>query len=369
MPAMDGLEIAHRRLHNQRLSGHPAADPVAVVRHLGAVQAQEYAIAKWSIGQRTTGVHDRDVQAAIDSGAIVRTHALRPTWHFLAAEDVGWIQALTGPRVLTTVGHYYRQAGLDDPALIARSTKAIVAALRGGNHLTRTELGAALAAAGVEATGMALGLIVSRAELEGLIGNGVMRGKQHTYALLEERIDNPQSYTPEEALAELTRRYFISHGPATIKDFVWWSSLTVAQIRKGLSLVGSGLESETVDGRTYWFAPGDPPPRDRSPSVHVLQPYDEYGVAYTESRPVLNLAGLDLQLPNSNTIGYLYTIDSQLAGSWRRIVARDGITVEMSPVLKLTVAKRKAVEAAFRRYAEFANVPVTLRWPAATPVG
>ena len=369
MRGMDGLEIAHRRLHNQRLAGPPAADPVAVVRHLGAVQAQEYAIAKWSVGQRTTGVHDRDVQALIDSGAIVRTHALRPTWHFVAAEDVGWIQALTGPRVLTTIGHYFRQAGLDDTELIARSTKAIVAALRGGNHLTRAELGAALAAGGVEATGMSLGFIVSRAELEGLIGNGVMRGKQHTYALLEERIANPRTYTHDEALAELTRRYFTSHGPATIKDFVWWSSLTVAQIRKGLSLVGSGLVSETVDGRQYWFAPGDPPPRDRSPSVHVLQTYDECGVAYTESRPVLNLAGLDLQLPNNNTLAHLYTMDSQVAGWWRRVVERDGIVAEMSPVVKLTVAKRKAVEAAFRRYAEFANVPVTVKWPVATPAG
>jgi Winged helix DNA-binding domain len=369
MRAMDGLEIAHRRLHNQRLSGPPAADPVDVVRHLGAVQAQEYAVAKWSVGQRTAGAQDRDVQALIDSGAIVRTHALRPTWHFVAAEDVGWIQALTGPRVLTTMGHYYRQAGLDDAELIARSTTAIVAALRGGNHLTRTELGTALAAGGVEATGTPLGFIVMRAEVDGLIGNGVMRGKQHTYALLEERVENPQTYTHEEALAELTRRYFTSHGPATIKDFVWWSSLTVAQIRKGLSLVGSALVSETVDGRQYWFAPGDPPPRDRSLSVHVLQTYDEYGVAYTESRPVLNLARLDLQLPNNNTLAHLYTVDSQAAGWWRRIVERDGIVADMSPVLKLTVAKRKAVEAAFRRYAAFANVPVTVKWPVATPTG
>jgi hypothetical protein len=144
---MDAMEIAHRRLHNQRLSGPPADDPVAVVRELGAVQSQEYAIAKWSLGQRCQGVDDRTVQHAIDSGAIVRTHALRPTWHFVAAEDVGWIQALTGPRVLGTIGTYFRQAGLDDPDLVAKASKSIVDALRGGNHLTRTELGAALAPA------------------------------------------------------------------------------------------------------------------------------------------------------------------------------------------------------------------------------
>jgi hypothetical protein len=361
---MDALEIAHRRLHNQRLSGPRAADPVAVVRELGAVQSQEYAIAKWSVGQRCTDVDDRVVQQAIDSGAIVRTHALRPTWHFVAAEDIGWIQALTGPRVLGTMGPYLRRYGLDDPELTAKVNRSIVDALRGGNHLTRNELGVALAAGGVEATGLQLGFITGRAELDGLIGNGAMRGKQHTYALLSERVSDPVVYEPDEALAELTRRYFTSHGPATVKDFSWWSSLTLTQIRRGLTLVGSDLTSETVDGRTYWFAPADPPVRDPPPSVHVLQTYDEYGVAYTESRLVNNVAGVDLRLPLSNSLAQVFTVDSQFAGSWRRIVAKDGITAEMSPAVRLNAIKRQAIEAAFQRYADFAGVPVTLVWPA-----
>src|SRR5262245_19431189 len=151
---MDAMEIAHRRLHNQRLSGPPAADPASVVRELGAVQSQEYAIAKWSLGQRCTGGDDRAVQWAVGAAAIRRTHALRPTWHFVAREDIGWIQALTGPRVLGTMGPYLRRDGLDDPDLSAKVNKSIVDALRGGNHLTRKELGIALAMGGIEATGM-----------------------------------------------------------------------------------------------------------------------------------------------------------------------------------------------------------------------
>src|SRR5262245_21319948 len=110
---MDGLEIARRRLDAQRLTGPSWPDPLAVVRGLGAVQAQEFTVAKWSIGQRCVGADDASVQRLIDDGQIVRTHALRPTWHFVAAQDLGWLQALTGPRVHIINGPYYRAHGLD----------------------------------------------------------------------------------------------------------------------------------------------------------------------------------------------------------------------------------------------------------------
>src|SRR5262249_14087154 len=136
---MDGREIAHRRLHAHRLIGPPLADPVAAVRHYGAVQAQEYAIAKWGVAQRTPGAGDAAIQRLLDDGAILRTHALRPTWHFVAAEDIAWIQALTGPRVHVFNGYYNRMHGIDAETA-AHTNKLITDALRGGNHLTRKEL-------------------------------------------------------------------------------------------------------------------------------------------------------------------------------------------------------------------------------------
>lgn len=361
---MDGLEIAHRRLHNQALSGPPLADPVAVVRRLGALQAQEYAIAKWSVGQRCAGAHDRDVQRLIDSGAIIRTHVLRPTWHFVAAEDIGWMLALTGSRVLATMASYLRQAGVGDPAFLARARQSMVEVLGGGNHLTRRELGDALAADGIDLAGVNIGFLTLHAELTGLIANGAMRGKQQTYALLSERVGRPRELSPDEALVELTRRYFTSHGPATVKDFSWWSSLTLTQIRRGLSLLDGELVAQTVDGLEYWFAPADPPVRDRSPTAHVLQSYDECGVGYTQSRGVLNLAGTDLHLPNNNTLAHVFTVDSQLAGWWRRIAEKDAIVAELVPVVRISAPKRKAIDASFQRYAEFAGIPVRVRWPA-----
>jgi Winged helix DNA-binding domain len=359
---MDGQEIAHRRLHGQRLSAAPAVRPEAVVAHLGAVQAQEYALAKWSIGQRTSGCDDAAVQQAIDEGRILRTHALRPTWHFVAATDILWLQALTGPRVHAGNGPYYRMHGLDLEQ-VARTNKAITEVLRGGNHLTRKELADALAKVGVEAAGNKLAYVVMRAELDGLIANGVMRGKQHTYALISERAPHAVTMDPDEALAELTRRYFTSHGPATIKDFSWWSSLTAAQIKRGLELVGSALVSETVDRHTFWFAPSASPPRDRPPTVHVLQGYDEYLVAYTESRRMANVAGHEVTVPNENALIHPIVLDSQLVGLWRRVVNRTGIVAEVTPATTLTAAQRRAVDAAFARYADFAGVPVSVQWP------
>jgi hypothetical protein len=358
---MDGLEIAHRRLHNQHLSVAPLADPVAVVGHFGAMQAQEYAVAKWSVAQRTSGFDDVAMQRAVDDGAILRTHALRPTWHFVAAADIGWIQALTAPRVHALNAYYYRLHGMDDD-LAAKTNNVLTEALRGGNHLTRKELAEALGKTGIEATGNRLAYIVIRAELDGLIANGPMRGKQHTYALISERAPGARTLEPDEALAELTRRYFASHGPATVKDFSWWSSLTITQIKRGLDLVGSALAREDVDGRTYWFAPAGPAPRDRSPTAHVLQAYDEYVVAYTESRQVINLDERPLGVPNENVPIHPIVLDSQLVGRWRRVVDRGGITVQPTLAVELTAGQRRAVEAAFARYADFAGLPVTVAW-------
>lgn len=361
MPGMDALEIAHRRLHNQHLSGPKLADPAAVVRHLGAAQAQEYALAKWSVGQRVEGCDDAAVQRAVDEGAILRTHVLRPTWHFVAAEDLGWIQAVTAPRVHALSAYYYRMHGLDDETT-AKTNAVIADALRGGNHLTRNELGEALGKAGIEATGNRLAYIVMRAELDGLIANGAMRGKQHTYALVSERVAEPRELAPEAALAELTRRYFTSHGPATVKDFAWWSSLTVAQIKRGLELVGEELASEQVDGLTYWFAPADPPNRDRSPTVHILQTFDEYTIGYADSRSVLNLAGLPVAELSENGLMHPITVDSQVVAFWRRVVARRGIVAQVNPGVELSAARRTAVERGFARYGDFTGLPVTVEW-------
>ena len=201
------------------------------------------------------------------------------------------------------------------------------------------------------------------AELRALIANGAMRGKQHTYALVEERAPDAVELDPDDALAELTRRYFTSHGPATVKDFAWWSSLTVTQIRRGLGLLGGELASETIGGRQYWFHPGPEPGRDKGPVALLLQGYDEYGIGYSESRPLINRAGRKIAPDNPNQTIHPIVLDSQVVGWWRRAVGRTGITVIPVLAVELTAAQRKAIEGEAARYATFAGQPVTVAWP------
>jgi hypothetical protein len=354
---MDGREIAYRRLHGQRLVGSPLADPVAVVRHLGAMQAQEFGVAKWAVGRRTTGVADADLQRLVDEGAILRTHALRPTWHFVAPADIVWLQALTGPRVHAFNAYYYRQFGIDDDTA-AKTNALIVEALAGGNHLTRKEVAAALAAGGFPASGVKLAYVVMRAELAGLIANGPMRGKQHTYALVSERAPGALTLSPEAALAELTWRFFATHGPATVKDFAWWSSLTVAQIKEGLALVGDRLASETVEGRTVWFDPAGA--ADPVPGVRLLQGYDEYVVAYSDTKFAFNVDGIGPR-PDRYTDNMLFhpiVSDGQVVGFWRRLVRGKGLALELDLVRTLPAAARRALDEELARHEAFAGVPV-----------
>jgi hypothetical protein len=358
---MDAAEIGPRRLHHQHLAGPPCADPVAAVRRLGCVQSQEYAVAKWSLGQRCApGVTDADVQRLLDDGTILRTHILRPTWHFVLGEELGWIQAVTGHRVHVFNRYYNRQHGFD-PTTAAATSAVIRDALAGGNHLTRKELGDALSRAGFEATGNKLAYVVMFAELEGLIANGVMRGKQHTYALVSERVPTPARLSPEAGLAELTRRYFTSHGPATIKDFAWWSSLTVAEIKRGIAACGDELTSAVVDGRTLWFAADAAPPAP-PPAAALLQGYDEYVVAYSDTKFAYNLAG-NAAAPGQYTENMMFhpvAFDGQVGAFWRRRAKPKLIELDVDLLIEPTARQRKALTTEIARFEAFVGVPVTV---------
>ncbi|MFN2490361.1 MAG: winged helix DNA-binding domain-containing protein [Actinomycetota bacterium] len=327
---MKGLEITRRRLHNSGLTETSFEAPDEVVRWHGAMQAQDYGPAKWSIGQRATKLVDADLDRALATGSILRTHVLRPTWHFVARDDIRWLLALTGPRVQQHNGPRYRELELDERTC-ARCEALIVSALEGGNHLTRNAIAGLLDDAGINRSGQRLPFILMHCELEAAISSGPLVGKQQTYALLEERAPNARRLERDEALAELARRYLTSHGPATVQDLRWWSSLTLADIRKALDMLGSEVQSETIDGITLWAMASDvsPPPIKRG--VYLLQPYDELVVGYTESRyfggpraAAARAAWRDRSLPNGVVI-----LNGRVAGHWRRTIERDSLKVEV----------------------------------------
>jgi hypothetical protein len=237
------------RMHNQRLWGTPMKAAEDVVRRLCAMQAQEFVPAKWSIAQRCGGVTDAAMDEAFAAGTILRTHVVRPTWHFVLPEDIRWLLDLTGPRVNALNASYYRRFGLDDEAF-ARCNLLLSKALDGGDHLTRKQIAAWLDRNGVRASGPHLAYILMRAELDAVICSGAPSGKQQTYAFLDDRVPAAKRLPRAAALAELTRRYVVSRGPVTLKDYVRWSSLTAADARAGLEMVRSELDHAEIGGRT-----------------------------------------------------------------------------------------------------------------------
>jgi hypothetical protein len=323
------------------------------------MQAQEFGPAKWSVGQRTTGCSDLEVSKAIADGRILRTHTLRPTWHFVARDDIRWIMTVTAPRVHQASTGLYRRLELDEKTL-ARAHKAIAGALKGGHHRTRGELANALAEAGIDAKGQRLAYIVMHAELEALICSGAPRGKQQTYALVEERAPKAMILSPDEALAELTRRYYTSHGPATVKDLAKWASLTMAEVKRGLEMVGGELISETIDGRSYWFAEqAGPLPPIPSPTAHLLQIYDELFMGYFESRDHVNIASLTTN-PAIWPLMHAVLLDGKVVGNWQRTVGARELRIDIQPNRQISAEEQAAIQAAAESYGAFAGLPASV---------
>jgi hypothetical protein len=354
------VNIATQRLHTQYLLGPRLQRPEDVVRWLTAVQSQDYPGAKWGVAQRTDGSTAVHIDRAFNEGAILRTHVMRPTWHFVMPEDIRWMLELTAPRIKALLATYDRRLELDE-ALYARSNAAIEKALHGGKHLTRTELAHALRDEGIEATGQRLAHIVSRAELDAIICSGALRGKQHTYALLAERAPNTSHLDRDEALAELARRYFTSHGPALVQDFAWWSGLTVADAKTGLEIVTRHLTSEYAEGKTYWFAPPQPHIRADGPFAHLLPNYDEYLIAYRDRSAFFDQSSLgDATFFRDVLRRHIIVIDGQVVGGWHSTESRGEATIHLRLLARLTKTQHPAIKAAAGDYGRFLGKPVTL---------
>jgi len=341
--------LAPLRMRSLRLWGTRFETPREVVRWLTALQAQEFPLAKWSVAQRTRGATKADVEQALADGVILRTHLLRPTWHFVLGEDIRWLLKVTAPRVNALNAYYNKQHELDKK-VFTKSNTLIAKALKGGAHLTRRELAAVLKRGGIRASGPRLAYIVMRAELDAIVCSGAMRGKQHTYALLDERTPRTKALEHEAALAELTRRYFTSRGPATLNDFLRWSSLSAAEGREGLALAAKELESHVVDGRTYWFGPASRAERDSSkPMVDLVQGYDEIIMSYSESRDESFRLG---DAPFFNAV----LLDGRLVGHWKPTTTRNSVLVETVLNRTLNRAEQNALDAAIDAYGKFVGL-------------
>ena len=206
---------------------------------------------------------------------------------------------------------------------------------------------------------MGFNLLLMRAELDAVICSGALRGKQHTYALLDERAPQAKTLERDEALAELAGRYFASHGPATLKDFVWWSGLTAADAKRGLELVKPRLMHEPIDGQTYWFAPSSPPVPGVSPTAYLLPNFDEYTVGYSDRRAVCGaLRANGLEARANVVLGYVIVLDGQIVGAWRRTPKKSAVAIETIPCIQLDKGEMRAIRVAAERFGVFSQRPV-----------
>lgn len=354
--------IAIRRLRNQAITGAARRTPADVVTWLGAVQAQEYGPAKWALALRTdAGTRDDHIERAFNAGRILRTHVMRPTWHFVPPEDIEWMLELTAPRVHMRIAPYNRQLELD-ARMFTRAATIVERALEGGRFLTRRELAEHLARAGIPATGQRLGHLIMYAELERVICSGPRRGKQFTYALLAERAPRARRLVRDQALGTLARRFFRSHGPATVRDFVWWSGLLTSDAKRGVEIIRA--RPETRDGLTYWSVEDAKRDSARDGTVHLLPVYDEYLVAYRDREAVAHWPpGVPALQGRLTALHHAVVIKGHVAGLWRVMRAASGGTrIEVVTAAPLPREDREALHAAAARYAASVGVPVSVAY-------
>jgi Winged helix DNA-binding domain len=358
---MQNLDIARWRLRSQHLVSPFAVSASEAVRSLLAVQAENPSQAAWAVAARTPNPDQADLAALLHDGAVLRTHVLRPTWHFVRAEDIGWLLDLTGPRVRRVTGLQLRNAhGLGEPA-IERAVAAVTQALARRGQLTRAQLADDLRESGIRGSGQMLMILLAHAELDGLICSGGVVDGEHTYALMAERVPTLRRLGRTEALAELALRYFTGHGPATERDLAYWATLSLTDIRAGLQQVRDQLDSFEHDGRTFWHAPADAPHGPQEPAGHLLQILDETYRGYQDSRWVLDAAG-HVPRARETAVG-MALVDGQLLAAMRRTIANDHVTFDLRPYRALKPHEIEALHDAAKRYGDYLRLKARLTLP------
>lgn len=359
---LKAAEVCRLRLASQflvRPLGGAAAD---LVRALGAVQAQDFSGAKWAVAQRIAGGTDARVEADMAAGTIVRTHVLRPTWHFVAAEDLRWMLALSAPRIAAAMASYNRTLGLTGD-VFRRSTDAIARALEGGQHLTRRELRTVLDRAGITASGQRLARLVMQAELDAVVCSGPRRGTEFTYALVDDRVPPTRVRDRDESLADLATRYFATRGPASPHDFAWWSGLAVADAKRAIQLVGPVLEPIDVDGRSLWRHRGQEAGGRRTPMAHLLPNYDEYFIGLRDRSAIAGrVGGVELVSGGDALTSHVALVNGELVGAWKRAVDARQATVSLRLAARITEAERRLLERQGERLGTALGLPTGVRF-------
>ena len=357
---MTSENLAQLRLEAQRIS-HPRTSSIeALVKHLGAVQAQDYPGALWSLGLRVANAARADVERAIADRRIVRTWPMRGTLHFVPAADARWMLETLTPRILSGAAGRHRQLELDD-ATFKRSRTLITKAMNREPVLTRAAIYALLDEGGISTAGQRGIHIVRQLAMERTLVCGPHSEKQPTFARFDEWIPDSSTLDRDDALRTLAERFFVSHGPATLRDFVWWTGLRVADAKIGLHLASPSL----VQVGEHWMSATHASPAEPAPRAHLLPGFDEFMLGYKDRGAALAAKHAERVVPGANGV-FLATLvlDGQVCGTWRRSTRGNSVAIEATSFSRLEAADRRAFAGPVERYAQFVGTPVTIAWNA-----
>ena len=351
-------DIPRLRLVAQQLAGTAITTTTDIVSYFGAMQAQDHAMCKWAVGARIP-VTEPQVQAALDNADLIRTHVLRPTWHLIAPADARWMLALTAPHIRRQYMSMIRKQGIDEDFL-KHSDRKIERLLRDHNYLTREEIMAHIALPGTMPNDIRPSAVMMNAELMGIVCNGPMRGKQHTYALLEERIAPAKALTRQESLATLAERYFTSHGPATLQDLIWWSGLGVTDARQALEFVKDKFLSFVAGGVVYYMHENTARHVPAGDTIHFLPAFDEFLISYTDRTASIPLAQQASAFTRNGIFKPIITVNGIVVGIWKRTGKKNTMHIEPEFFGRVGKARQHTILAHAEHYGTFMGMKVSI---------
>ena len=324
---MNLIEISNHRLRNQQVVESQFKTAQDIVGWMGAMQAQDFNMSKWAIGARLPDSTEKLIESAIAKGEIIRTHILRPTWHFVSSEDIYWMLELSAPHIKACMKARDKELGLTD-VIFKKSNAVIEKALRDGQHLSREELLTEFIKADIPVDNNRTSHLLMRAETEGIICSGQTKASKQTYALLSERVPIMKPLKRDEALAKLAIKYFTSHCPATLQDFVWWSGLSVSDSKQALEMIKSNFIAETIGNRTYWVTNSFSNSEIDKEVVYCLPAYDEFIISYKDRTASLPFEKHHKAVSNNGIFRPIIVLNGQVIGTWRRMIKKDKVLLD-----------------------------------------
>jgi Winged helix DNA-binding domain len=356
---MKPSDISRFRLTSQQITGSQFNKAKDLVSWMGAIQAQDFNMAKWAVGVRLHDSTDKTIESAIDSGEIIRIHVLRPTWHFVSPEDIHWMLDLTANQIKSSMKSRDKALELTDK-VYSKSNAVIAKTLQDEDHSLREDLVLALNRANIKTDNNRTSHLMVRAELDGIVCSGKLKNNKQTYTLLTNRVSKTKKLTKDEALGTLALKYFTSHCPATLQDFIWWSGLSTSDSRKALEMVKSNFIPETIGKYTYWLTHSFSVSKTRNDLINFLPAYDEFIISYKDRSASLMNEDTKKAVSSNGIFRPVILINGMVAGLWKRTIKKDKILLETELFRSSVKISKTSIDNAVHTYAQFQNKKVEL---------